>query len=559
MFRPCIVIPCYNHGATMPALLGTIADLGVPCLVVNDGSGEETTAALAALAETHEDMILLGHDTNRGKGAATVTGFREAHARGYTHALQIDADGQHDTGDIPAFLREAESAPGHVISGRPLFDETIPKSRYYGRYLTHALVWLETLSFDIADSMCGFRSYPLEATLRVIEREGYGTHMDFDTGIIVRLHRNGVPVKFIPTRVVYPPRGLSNFRLVGDNVKMTTLHLRLLLGMPALLFRRRNPAADRPGGHWASHVERGSLVGLFIALWIHRYLGRLIFPLVLYPVITYFWLTGTSARKASQQYLRQLKETALRKQHPLPPGLNSFRLFLRFAHAIFDKLTAWSGHGKGFEVIREPIELYEELLNRKEGLVFIGSHLGDLEYLRAVAGLNKRVKVNALMYTRGAQHFYRALNRVNPQSMVNLIQVEHLGPETLYDISKKIEAGEWVVIMGDRTPAGESERIVWVDFLGKSAPFPQGPLLLASLLGAPVYLMFALLEPRGRTFRIEHFADRIVLPRKTRNEALAVLVQRYAHRLEAHCLLAPLDWFNFFDFWPPRPEDPGDE
>jgi hypothetical protein len=168
--------------------------------------------------------------------------MRQAIADGMTHALQIDADGQHDPADVPRFLERARARPDAVICGRAIFDASIPKARFYGRYLTHACVWLETLSFDIKDSMCGFRLYPLEALRPLVERGVIPSRMDYDTAVLVRLYWRGVPVEQLPTRVVYPPGGLSHFRMLRDNLRLIRMHALLIAGMavraPLLLARR---------------------------------------------------------------------------------------------------------------------------------------------------------------------------------------------------------------------------------------------------------------------------------------------------------------------------------
>jgi hypothetical protein len=178
-----------------------------------------------------------------------MTGARAAFARGYSHALQVDADGQHTLADAARFIDAARALPCHLICGRPLFDDSIPAVRFYGRYLTHALVWLETLSFDIPDSMCGMRLYPLEPFIALIDATKIGSRMDFDTEVLVRLHWRKVPMQWLHTRVSYPLDGVSHFRMVGDNVLMIGLHIRLLLGMilrsPRLLWRKIARYADQ--------------------------------------------------------------------------------------------------------------------------------------------------------------------------------------------------------------------------------------------------------------------------------------------------------------------------
>jgi glycosyltransferase involved in cell wall biosynthesis len=179
---------------------------------------------------------------NGGKGAAVIAGMRAAASAGASHVLQIDADGQHDAADVPRFLAEAAAHPHAVVNGRPVYDESVPRGRLLGRYATHVWVWINTLSFDIADSMCGFRVYPLAATLAMLQRERVGLRMDFDVEVIVRLHWAGLEVRNLPTHVTYPLDGVSHFDLWRDNVRISRMHARLFFGMllrmPRLLARR---------------------------------------------------------------------------------------------------------------------------------------------------------------------------------------------------------------------------------------------------------------------------------------------------------------------------------
>jgi glycosyltransferase involved in cell wall biosynthesis len=179
---------------------------------------------------------------NQGKGGAMMAGLREAQRRGHTHALQIDADGQHDPGDIPKFLATARARVAELVCGTPVYDASIPKGRLYGRYLTHVWVWINTLSFEIRDSMCGFRVYPLNATVAVLDSATLGRRMDFDTEVLVRLYWRGVRFANVPTRVTYPLDGISHFKALRDNVLISRMHARLFFGMllrlPVLLWRK---------------------------------------------------------------------------------------------------------------------------------------------------------------------------------------------------------------------------------------------------------------------------------------------------------------------------------
>ncbi|HEY5781215.1 MAG TPA: glycosyltransferase family 2 protein [Lysobacter sp.] len=229
-FRPLVVIPVYDHEHAIGAMVDGVLAAGHPCLLIDDGSRESCAAELRRQA-AREGVRLLRLEQNRGKGGAMLAGFREAARLGASHVLQIDADGQHDTADIPRFLQAAQAAPDTVINGAPVYDASVPKGRLYGRYLTHVWVWINTLSFAIRDSMCGFRVYPLEQVLKLIDEEFVGQRMDFDPEIVVRLHWRGVGIENLATPVRYPSDGVSHFDVWRDNVRISRMHTRLFFGM----------------------------------------------------------------------------------------------------------------------------------------------------------------------------------------------------------------------------------------------------------------------------------------------------------------------------------------
>jgi GT2 family glycosyltransferase len=225
----CVLIPIFDHGETIGAVLEGLAPLGLPCLVVNDGSGRETTETLSALAAARPWVQIEHLPANRGRGAALRHGYRAARARGYSHAVQLDADGQHDPNEVGALLDAAERHPEALVLGDPHFDQTAPRSRLYGRRLSQLIVWGYTGSFAVHDPLCGFRCFPLAATLAVLDRHRFGDRMDFDPEIVVRLAWAGLPIVNVPVRVRYFPQGRSHFRLVRDNALITATYGRLLL------------------------------------------------------------------------------------------------------------------------------------------------------------------------------------------------------------------------------------------------------------------------------------------------------------------------------------------
>ncbi|WP_318509963.1 glycosyltransferase family 2 protein [Photobacterium leiognathi] len=551
VFNPCFLIPCYNHGATVPAVIDALTSYGFPIIIVDDGSELATRKILSEQAK-RPNITIVTLPKNQGKGGAVIAGIKQADLLGFSHALQIDADGQHDLAALPKLLEESQAHPEALISGQPIYDDSVPKSRLYGRYATHIWVWIETLSFNIKDSMCGFRSYPIRPIVNVINHNKLGLRMDFDTEIMVRFYWDNGDIRFIDTKVIYPEDGISHFDALWDNVKISWMHTKLFFGMlpriPKLIKRK---STDQQ--HWSSHTERGTILGIKTLLAVYSLLGRKAFNVLLKAVMGYYYLTGKKARKASEDYLEQLESYASDNQLALPSKLNSYDHLLSFGHTMLDKLVAWKGDYSENNLTIHGDEHFNELAKRQQGIVVLGSHLGNLELCRALSSRHPDIKINALVFTEHAERFNAVLKAINPDSDLNLIQVNELGADTAIMLQQKVEQGEWVVIVGDRTSVTKEQRVVWADFLGKPAPFPQGPFILASVLKVPVYTLFGLRDDSQATphfdVYFEPFSEQLILPRKTRETALQETVQQYASRLESYTIKAPLQWYNFFNFW----------
>ena len=240
MHKPCAVIPVYNHEGAVPAVVRELLAAGLPCILVDDASSAACAAVLASLVQPQQ-VWLVHLAVNQGKGGAVMAGLREAQRLGFSHALQVDADGQHDLGDVDNFLAASRQQPQSLICGYPQYDASVPKGRLYARYLTHVWVWINSLSLRIPDSMCGFRVYPLAVTLPLIDSVRLGKRMDFDPEILVRLAWRNQPMHWLPTKVHYPADGLSHFRLFHDNALISKMHTKLFFGkllrLPVILWR----------------------------------------------------------------------------------------------------------------------------------------------------------------------------------------------------------------------------------------------------------------------------------------------------------------------------------
>lgn len=242
----CLVIPHYRHVQPLLEMCAKLVDLkltvdlpepltdslpnSLPIYVVDDASPAADFDALAEGLTAHPQIELIKRPGNGGKGAAMMTGLNRAAADGYSHAISMDADGQHNIDDMSALIEQAELHPQAIIAGRPVFGDDIPASRLYGRMLTNTLVKAQTASSMIKDAMCGFRIYPLTEIRPLFSRIGYRTRMEFDVELLVRAHWAGIDIHSVDTRVVYPEHGASHFNMFADNVRLVAMHIILIVG-----------------------------------------------------------------------------------------------------------------------------------------------------------------------------------------------------------------------------------------------------------------------------------------------------------------------------------------
>ena len=239
----CWIIPHYNHAFEFRTFLLTrLLESGLPAIVVDDGSDPVNFEQMETVTAGHSSITLLRLGENRGKGVAVLAGCKHARQSGFTHILQIDADGQHEPADAPRFIEASRANPTAIISGYPIFDESVPKVRKYGRKITTFWVMIETFSREIKDALCGYRVYPLNTVEHLVEHSSVGDRMNFDTEIIVKSVWHNFPVVFIDTRVRYIQGGTSHFHYVQDNLNLIKLHAGMVLQslkfMPGLLLRR---------------------------------------------------------------------------------------------------------------------------------------------------------------------------------------------------------------------------------------------------------------------------------------------------------------------------------
>jgi glycosyltransferase involved in cell wall biosynthesis len=236
------LIPIYRHGATVCSLAERLEAFGLPVIMVDDGNDADTRSLLAQYAAKTPGVALVRLKKNSGKGGAVTAGLKRAAELWLTHVLQIDADGQHDDSKAAFFLEESARHPDMIICGYPEFDETAPKGRVRGRKISNFWAAVVTLSIELKEVLCGFRVYPVEASLRITRCLFLDKRMGFDPEILVRLYWNKVYPVYHPIKVSYPQDGVSNFRMVRDNIRISWMFSRLCVGMflrlPLLIARK---------------------------------------------------------------------------------------------------------------------------------------------------------------------------------------------------------------------------------------------------------------------------------------------------------------------------------
>ena len=293
--------------------------------------------------------------------------------------------------------------------------------------------------------------------------------------------------------------------------------------------------------HWAAINEASFVAGMRLLFWVCRVFGRWPFRVVLYPVLLWYVATQGRARRVSRDYLRRVGA---------PAGVAGvLRHFGAFAEAILDKMLLWGGL---FDFERVRVHGAEPLLQRireRKGALLVCAHLGNLDLCRALSLRTPGLKITVLVHTRHAEAFNNMLARLDPRSQLNLMQVTEMTPAMAMALSERIAQGEFVVIAGDRVPVSSNPRVALAPFLGQTAAFPVGPYVMASVLGCPLYTMFATRQGEHYELHFERLRETVSLPRRERDAALAELAGDYAARLERHVRRAPLEWFNFYDFW----------
>ncbi|MCA8949405.1 MAG: lipid A biosynthesis acyltransferase [Planctomycetes bacterium] len=291
---------------------------------------------------------------------------------------------------------------------------------------------------------------------------------------------------------------------------------------------------------WLTQRERGAVWLVALTFRLAILIGRRAMRPLVALVALWYRVFDRRATRASKQWLERV--------HGRVPGYwEVYRHVRTFAQVTLDRVFLITDRFGGLTFGRTGHQLLAAQAASGRGAVLLGAHLGSFEAMRA-RGDEEELRIQIVGHFENARMINALLSRLDPGHTANVIHIGSDPVGVMATVKARVEAGDFVAILGDRT--GLNERTTTARFFGAPARFPSGPFLLASLLQCPVYLVFGLYhEPNRYELSCEPFAERLDLPRADRAGALQAVVQRYAERLEHHCRLAPDNWFNFFDFW----------
>jgi predicted LPLAT superfamily acyltransferase len=296
---------------------------------------------------------------------------------------------------------------------------------------------------------------------------------------------------------------------------------------------------------WNKVPERGGSKALRFGVRLLNLLGLRFGLLIGNFVAAYFFITGRTSRRASKAYLKRLFRSLGKKPKHL--GWHAFLHHRAFTTQIIDRLWFWQGKLRHFHFTWQGREHIEGRLGK--GAILVGAHIGSFDAMRAFS-YDRSLPVNVVMYRSHATNINSLFKQLNPESQVRIVELSEDNPNKVFELQERLEAGEFVAILADRPSPTGRDRTIDLPFLGDQTAFPQNPWILASILGYPVIFTVGVrLGFRRYHITAEPIADKLELPRKTRQEALEKVMTWYANRLETLCKEHHYQWFNFFDFW----------
>lgn len=527
--RPAVLIPVHNNAATVGEVAHAALQHRLPVYVVDDGSTDGSGDRARAAGAT-----VVVHPRNRGKGAALATGMQAIAEAGYTHAICLDADGQHDPADIPRFAAAIAAEPVAVFAGvRDL--STAPESSRFGRRFSNFWIWIET-GWRVADSQCGFRAYPLAPVLALGLQPG---RYEWEVAVLTRLLWDGVPVRDLDCRVYYPPpeERVSSFRMFRDNARISWMNTGLVA--ERLLWPPRW-APVRPGpGTWTG-ASRGTALGWRLVLGVMALLGRRPAYALIGFLASWFMMVAPTARRAVA--------SAIARAAPARAGLAAtWSNFYHFGQAIADRFVFLRRGPRAFTYTHEGLEHIQEAFGAG-GVVLLGAHVGNIEVASGPSSASERHRgVHVVRFDAPGDHGRALIEAMPPEWRPTIITVNRDEGFSALSIVRALREGAVVVMLGDRYI---DARVLGVELLGAPCRVPAGPWVLAAIARAPIY-PFGCFKEGGTSYRVVCGPPlRIAAGRGAEREAaMQRAAQAWADQISAWVRRYPTQYFNFYDIW----------
>ncbi|MGL1936861.1 MAG: hypothetical protein OCD01_17670 [Fibrobacterales bacterium] len=312
--------------------------------------------------------------------------------------------------------------------------------------------------------------------------------------------------------------------------------------------------------HWSDQKEKGGGLRLMrLVFRLYKLLGIKKVKIIIHFIVIFFYLFSKSSRLTSKTFLLKVKKH--KGESEVVRAREVYRHLFSFSHSLVEKLSAWAGDKNSGDLIKATPDItpFNERLNQGKGAAVICSHLGNVEILRAFASIEKGatlpdVRINSIVDFNGTSQFNALIKEVNNSSMLHLVDASEINPAVIIELQDRINAGDLVIIAGDRTAASNRKKTTIAPFLGEDAYFPQGSFILATLLEAPIYYMFGVRQDDlnyNSPYELHVYKSKFEseFSKRMRKQRISDLTHEYAAHLESLCLKHPYQWYNFFNFW----------
>lgn len=291
--------------------------------------------------------------------------------------------------------------------------------------------------------------------------------------------------------------------------------------------------------HWSNEKERSNPFSLKLICWIALHVSRPFARFWLYPITLYYLITSPRSRSASRKFLKKV------------PGYTGSLWQVAkhihcFASTILDRVYFLTDQYQRFDIETIGREQLDQLLQRNQGCILLGAHIGSFEVLRCLAIKRDHVPLKIMMYRDHNAMITRVLDELNPSIADSVIDLADRN--ALLQMKEVIDKGELIGMLGDRHH--DNEKYISSSLLGSQINMSSGAATLACVLKVPVVMFFGI-HLGGNRYKIifKPLTDAVTVARSERDQLVAKLTQSYVETMEDIIRQYPYNWFNFYNYW----------